>query len=86
MSSLPSGITPLKVTGVTGSQLYEGWKLSKFRFENYLLAAEVGTDIKEDRKVAMLLHALRSEVVPIYQSFNSKRETAKLEDIITLFE
>lgn len=86
VSGLPNGMAPLKVNGVTGSQLYEGWKLSKFQFENYLVAANLGTETKDDRKVALLLHFLGPEVVPIYQSFGLDRVTARLTDVISKFE
>ncbi|KAL1446524.1 hypothetical protein WDU94_012395 [Cyamophila willieti] len=83
--SLSSGIPPLKLSGITGAQQYEAWKVVKFQFENYILAANLH-DAAEDRKVALLLHVLGVEVVPIFQTFNVDKNKDKLDDVVKKFE
>lgn len=87
MSSLPpfsNSLLPMKISGLNGTQQYEAWKLFRFQFENYLVAAKVD-DKDEERRVALLLHLLGAEVVPIFQSFNKDVKACKLPDLLKLF-
>lgn len=75
----------LKLAGLSGNQQFEAWKLFMFQFNNYVLAMK-HDQADDQRKVALLLHLLGPEVIPIFQSFNIKVESSKLPDIVKLFE
>lgn len=82
---VPVQIQGLKLTGLSGHQQYEAWKLFKFQFENYVLATNSDKETNEARKTALLLHLMGPDVIPIFQSFDKKVEDSKLSDVITLF-
>lgn len=83
--TVPNGISPLKLGGLTGSQKYEVWKTFRFQFDNFLMATKHDAD-EEPRKVALLLHMLGVELVPIFQSFNKDVSKLKYKELVDLFE
>ncbi|KAI5708248.1 hypothetical protein M8J77_018934 [Diaphorina citri] len=81
--ALPASMA-LKLKGQSGAQQYEAWKVFKFQFENYLVATRQ-SELSEERKVAILLHVMGVEIVPIYLSFNLSGEKT-VSQVIQEFE
>lgn len=76
------GIEPMDFTG----NLSENWKYWRQRFENYLVASEIG---KKDEKVqvAQLIHYIGAEGIRIYNTFTlAEDDKNKLEKVLQCFE
>ena len=76
------GISPLSLEG----NVAENWRLWRARFENYLVATEIGK--KDDKiKCAQLLHYLGEEAFKIYSTFKfEEEEKGKLDFLLQKFE
>ncbi|XP_008179138.1 uncharacterized protein K02A2.6-like [Acyrthosiphon pisum] len=72
---------------LSGSNIAEKWKLFKQRFDIYLMASSQQT-CEEKRKIALMLHCLGSEILPIYNSFefNKANDAAKYDAVICKFD
>ncbi|KAF0764620.1 Uncharacterized protein FWK35_00011319 [Aphis craccivora] len=72
---------------LSGSNIAEKWKLFKQRFDIYLMASNQQT-CEEKRKVALMLHCLGSEILPVYNSFefNKVNDAAKYNAVINKFD
>lgn len=76
------GIEPMNFTG----NLSENWKLWRQRFENYLVASEIGKK-DESIQVAQLIHYIGVEGIRIYNTFTlNEDDNKKLKKVLKCFE
>jgi len=72
---------------LTRSNISEKWKSFKQRFDIYLMASDK-QKCEEKRKIALMLHCLSPEILPIYNSFEFKKtnNAANYENLIKHFQ
>ena len=75
----------IKPIELTGCNLAENWRLWKTRFNIFLKASGLHNETNE-RKVALLLHYLGENALPIFTSFNIDIDTVQFDVLIKKYD
>ncbi|XP_055388193.1 uncharacterized protein LOC129616589 [Condylostylus longicornis] len=69
----------------TSTNLSDTWKCWILQFQIYLTASDLNGE-SDTRKVAMFLHSLGPDAIPVFNSFGLNLETTKYDEIVKKFD